>query len=102
MVGYAYRDTDDRDLMVAQSDIGSAHFEVYTRAAPGAPWHPTDERRVDGGVAVEIHQRTPLPGVAYLGVGRDVAARGAHAGARARRADDGRVAGGLATSSRSA
>jgi len=27
-VGYAYRDTDDRDLMVAQSDIGSAYFEV--------------------------------------------------------------------------
>src|SRR5205823_3391674 len=27
MVGYAYRDTDDRDVMVAQSDIGSAHYE---------------------------------------------------------------------------
>ena len=65
-VGYAYRDTDDRDLMVAQSDIGSAFFEVYTRTAPGAPWHPTDERRVAGGVAVEIHQRTPLPGVEYI------------------------------------
>jgi 2-keto-4-pentenoate hydratase/2-oxohepta-3-ene-1,7-dioic acid hydratase in catechol pathway len=66
MVGYAYRDTDDRDLMVAHSDIGSAHFEVYSRTAPGAPWRPVDERRVDGGVAVEIHQRTPLPGVDYL------------------------------------
>jgi len=65
-VGYAYRDTDDRDLMVAQSDIGSAHFEVYTRSAPGAPWHPSDERRVAGGVAVEIHQRTALPGVDYI------------------------------------
>ncbi len=65
-VGYAYRDTDDRDLMVAQSDIGSAHFEVYTRKAPGAPWHIADERRVAGGVAVEIHQRTPLPGVEYI------------------------------------
>lgn len=65
-VGYAYRDTDDRDLMVAQSDIGSAFFEVYARTAPGAPWRPTDERRVDGGVAVEIHQRTPLPGVEYI------------------------------------
>lgn len=65
-VGYAYRDTDDRDLMVAQSDIGSAHFEVYTRTAPGAPWHPNEERRVAGGVAVEIHQRTALPGVAYI------------------------------------
>ncbi len=65
-VGYAYRDTDDRDLMVAQSDIGSAHFEVYTRKAPGAPWHPSDERRVAGGVAVEIHQRTALPGVDYI------------------------------------
>ena len=65
-VGYAYRDTDDRDLMVAQSDIGSAYFEVYTRKAPGAPWHPTDERRVTGGVAVEIHQRTALPGVNYI------------------------------------
>jgi len=65
-VGYAYRDTDDRDLMVAQSDIGSAHFEVYTRKAPGAPWHPCDERRVAGGVAVEIHQRTALPGVDYI------------------------------------
>lgn len=65
-VGYAYRDTDDRDLMVAQSDIGSAFFEVYARTAPGAPWHPTDERRVEGGVAVEIHQRTPLPGVEYI------------------------------------
>ena len=66
MVGYAYRDTDDRDLMVAQSDIGSAHFEVYTRTAPGTPWRPTDERRAAGGVAVEIHQRQPLPGVDYL------------------------------------
>jgi 2-keto-4-pentenoate hydratase/2-oxohepta-3-ene-1,7-dioic acid hydratase in catechol pathway len=66
MVGYAYRDTDDRDLMIAQSDIGSAHLEVYGRTAPGAPWHPVDERRVAGGVAVEIHQRTPLPEVDYL------------------------------------
>ena len=66
-VGYVYRDTDDRDLMVAQSDIGSASYEVYTRAAPGAPWHRADERRVAGGVAVEIHQRTPLPGVDYIG-----------------------------------
>jgi len=65
-VGYVYRDTDARDLMVAQSDIGSAHYEVYTRKAPGAPWHPADERRVAGGVAVEIHQRTPLPGVEYI------------------------------------
>jgi 2-keto-4-pentenoate hydratase/2-oxohepta-3-ene-1,7-dioic acid hydratase in catechol pathway len=65
-VGYAYRDTDDRDLMVAQSDIGSAHYEVYTRKAPGAPWRPADERRAVGGVAVEIHQRTPLPGVEYI------------------------------------
>ena len=65
-VGYVYRDTDDRDLMIAQSDVGSALFEVYTRAAPGAPWHPSDERRVEGGVAVEIHQRAPLPGVDYL------------------------------------
>src|SRR3954471_24339591 len=66
-VGYVYRDTDDRDLMIAQSDIGSALFEVYTRTAPGAPWHPTDERRVAGGVAVEIHQRASLPGVEYIG-----------------------------------
>lgn len=65
-VGYAYRDTDDRDLMVAQSDIGSAYYEMYTRTAPGAAWHAVDERRVDGGVAVEIHQRTPLPGVQYI------------------------------------
>lgn len=65
-VGYAYRDTDDRDLMVAQSDIGSAYFEMYTRTAPGAAWHATDERRVEGGVAVEIHQRTPLPNVQYI------------------------------------
>jgi 2-keto-4-pentenoate hydratase/2-oxohepta-3-ene-1,7-dioic acid hydratase in catechol pathway len=66
MVGYAYRDTDDRDLMVAQSDVGSAYLEVYHRTAPGAPWHPVDERRVAGGVAVEIHQRAPLPDVDYL------------------------------------
>lgn len=65
-VGYAYRDTDDRDLMVAQSDIGSAYYEMYTRTAPGAVWRATDERRVEGGVAVEIHQRTPLPGVQYI------------------------------------
>lgn len=67
MVGYAYRDTDDRDLMIAHSDIGSAHFEVYSRAAPGAPWRPVDERRIAGGVAVEIHQRAPLPDVSYIG-----------------------------------
>jgi 2-keto-4-pentenoate hydratase/2-oxohepta-3-ene-1,7-dioic acid hydratase in catechol pathway len=66
MVGYAYRDTDGRDLMVAQSDIGSAAFEVYTRTAPGAPWQPHDLRRSSGGVAVEIHQHAPLPGVAYI------------------------------------
>lgn len=65
-VGYAYRDTDDRDLMVAQSDIGSAHFEVYGRKAPGVPWRMVEERRVSGGVAVEIHQRSPLPGVQYI------------------------------------
>ena len=67
MVGYAYRDTDERDLMVAQSDIGSAHFETWTRPAPGLPWRPTDERRADGGVAVEIHQRQALPDVHYVG-----------------------------------
>ena len=67
LVGYAYRDTDDRDLMVAQSDIGSAHYEAFTRRAPGLPWHLTDERRAAGGVAVEIHQRSPLPGVDYIG-----------------------------------
>jgi 2-keto-4-pentenoate hydratase/2-oxohepta-3-ene-1,7-dioic acid hydratase in catechol pathway len=66
MVGYAYRDTDDRDLMIAQSDIGSAHLEVYHRTAPGAPWRAVEERRVGGGVAVEIHQRVPLPEVEYL------------------------------------
>jgi 2-keto-4-pentenoate hydratase/2-oxohepta-3-ene-1,7-dioic acid hydratase in catechol pathway len=67
MVGYAYRDTDGRDLMVAQSDIGSAHLEVYTRTAPGAPWHVIDERRAAGGTAVEIHQHARLPGVEYIG-----------------------------------
>lgn len=67
MVGYAYRDTDGRDLMIAHSDVGSAYFELYSRTAPGAPWHPLDERRVAGGVALEIHQRTPLPRVEYLG-----------------------------------
>jgi 2-keto-4-pentenoate hydratase/2-oxohepta-3-ene-1,7-dioic acid hydratase in catechol pathway len=66
LVGYVYRDTDDRDLMVAQSDIGSAHLEVFARRAPGAPWHLAEERRAAGGVAVEIHQRDPLPGVDYI------------------------------------
>lgn len=65
-VGYVYRDTDGRDLMVAQSDIGSAHFEVYARKAPGAPWHAVDERRAVGGAAVEIHQHAALPGVDYI------------------------------------
>lgn len=65
-VGYAYRDTDERDLLIAQSDIGSAHVEVYERTAPLAPWHLVDDRRVTGGVAVEIHQRSALPGVEYL------------------------------------
>lgn len=67
LVGYAYRDTDDRDLMVAQSDIGSAHYESFTRTAPGMPWHLVEDRRSAGGVAVEIHQRAPLPGVDYIG-----------------------------------
>ena len=66
MVGYAYRDTDGRDLMVAQTDIGSAHYEVFTRKAPGTSWHLVEERRAQGGVALEIHQRAPLPEVAYL------------------------------------
>jgi 2-keto-4-pentenoate hydratase/2-oxohepta-3-ene-1,7-dioic acid hydratase in catechol pathway len=66
MIGYAYRDTDGRDLMVAQSDIGSAHLEVYARTAPGAPWHVIDERRAVGGTAVEIHQHARLPGVDYI------------------------------------
>jgi len=67
MVGYAYRDTDGRDIMVAQSDIGSAHLEVYERKAPGTPWHPIDERRAAGGAAVEIHQHAALPDVNYIG-----------------------------------
>jgi 2-keto-4-pentenoate hydratase/2-oxohepta-3-ene-1,7-dioic acid hydratase in catechol pathway len=66
MVGYAYRDTDGRDLMIAQSDIGSAHYESFVRTAPGVPWRPAEERRAECGVAVEIHQRTPLPDVTYL------------------------------------
>jgi 2-keto-4-pentenoate hydratase/2-oxohepta-3-ene-1,7-dioic acid hydratase in catechol pathway len=66
MVGYVYRDTDGSDLHVAQSDIGSAHFEVFSRRAPGATWKLTDERRTAGGVAVEIHQRAPLPKVDYI------------------------------------
>jgi len=67
MVGYVYRDpTDGADLLVAQSDIGSAHFEMFSRRAPGATWKLTDERRTAGGVAVEIHQRTPLPAVNYI------------------------------------
>lgn len=66
LVGYVYRDTDDRDLMVAQSDIGSVQYEAFARKAPGAPWRLTEERRVAGGAAVEIHQRLPLPGVAYI------------------------------------
>lgn len=65
-VGYAYRDTYDRDVMVAQSDIGSAQLEVYARRAPGAPWHLVDERRAAGGVAVEIHQHAALPDVDYI------------------------------------
>jgi 2-keto-4-pentenoate hydratase/2-oxohepta-3-ene-1,7-dioic acid hydratase in catechol pathway len=67
MVGYAYRDTDGRDLMVAQSDIASAHLETWTRVAPGLPWKLVDERRATGGVAVEIHQRDRLPEVEYIG-----------------------------------
>jgi 2-keto-4-pentenoate hydratase/2-oxohepta-3-ene-1,7-dioic acid hydratase in catechol pathway len=66
LVGYAYRDTDGRDLMVAQSDIGSAYLEAFARTAPGLPWKPVDDRRAAGGVAVEIHQHAPLPGVDYL------------------------------------
>ncbi len=66
MVGYAYRDTDGRDVMVAQSDIGSAQLEVFTRTAPGVPWKLVDDRRVQGGVAVEIHQHSPLPDVDYI------------------------------------
>jgi 2-keto-4-pentenoate hydratase/2-oxohepta-3-ene-1,7-dioic acid hydratase in catechol pathway len=67
MVGYVYRDTDGGDLHVAQSDIGSAYYEVYARKMPGASWKLVDERRTAGGVAVEIHQRTPLPTVDYIG-----------------------------------
>jgi 2-keto-4-pentenoate hydratase/2-oxohepta-3-ene-1,7-dioic acid hydratase in catechol pathway len=66
MVGYAYRDTDGRDVMVAQSDVGSAHYEMYSRTTPGMPWKLTDDRRVAGGVAVEIHQHAALPDVDYL------------------------------------
>ncbi len=66
MVGYVYRDTDGSDISVAQSDIGSAHFEAFSRRAPGASWKLTDERRTAGGVAVEIHQRAPLPAVDYI------------------------------------
>jgi 2-keto-4-pentenoate hydratase/2-oxohepta-3-ene-1,7-dioic acid hydratase in catechol pathway len=66
MVGYVYRDTDGGDVMVAQSDIGSAHWEAFTRRAPGEVWKLTDERRTAGGVALEIHQRTPLPAVDYI------------------------------------
>ncbi len=74
LVGYAYRDTDDRDLMIAQSDIGSVHYESFARRAPGLPWHLTNERRTSGGAAVEIHQRAALPGVDYLGWDEDTRA----------------------------
>ncbi len=67
MVGYAYRNTDGRDLKVAQSDIGAAHLEMFSRPAPGVPWKLVEERRVAGGVAVEIHQRAALPDVDYIG-----------------------------------
>lgn len=67
MVGYVYRDTEDADLMVAHSDIGSAYFEVFARTAPGASWKLVDERRTAGGVALEIHQSTALPAVDYIG-----------------------------------
>jgi 2-keto-4-pentenoate hydratase/2-oxohepta-3-ene-1,7-dioic acid hydratase in catechol pathway len=67
LVGYAYRDTDGRDLMVAQSDIGSGHYEQFARRAPGLPWKLVEERRSAGGVALEIHQRLPLPQVGYVG-----------------------------------
>lgn len=67
LVGYAYRDTEhEGDVMVAQSDIASLHYERFARKAPGAPWRLVDERRTAGGVALEIHQRAPLPGVEYL------------------------------------
>lgn len=65
-IGYAYRDTDGRDLMAAHSDLGSAQLEVYTRTAPGVPWKLVSERRSAGGVAVEIHQHAALPEVEYL------------------------------------
>jgi 2-keto-4-pentenoate hydratase/2-oxohepta-3-ene-1,7-dioic acid hydratase in catechol pathway len=39
---------------------------MYTRAAPGVPWKLVDDRRVAGGVAVEIHQHAPLPDVDYI------------------------------------
>ncbi|HEY5923761.1 MAG TPA: fumarylacetoacetate hydrolase family protein, partial [Kofleriaceae bacterium] len=66
MVGHVYRDTDGGDVMVAQSNVGSAHFELFTRRAPGASWKLVEDRRTAGGVAIEIHQRTPLPAVDYI------------------------------------
>jgi 2-keto-4-pentenoate hydratase/2-oxohepta-3-ene-1,7-dioic acid hydratase in catechol pathway len=86
LVGYAYRDTDDRDLMVAQCDIGSAHLEVFERPLPGLPWKPVDDRRCAGGVAVEIHQHAALPGVTYLPW--DGAAKPLRVVAPARRSDE--------------
>jgi 2-keto-4-pentenoate hydratase/2-oxohepta-3-ene-1,7-dioic acid hydratase in catechol pathway len=67
LVGYVYRDVDGSDEMVAQSDIASAHMEVFTRRSPGLPWQFSEERRLDGGVALEIQQHAPLPGVDYIG-----------------------------------
>jgi 2-keto-4-pentenoate hydratase/2-oxohepta-3-ene-1,7-dioic acid hydratase in catechol pathway len=88
MVGYAYRDTDGRDLMIAQSDAGSAHVEVWRRTLPGAPWKPAGERHCRGGVAVEIHQRDPLPEVAYIGWDDEVAPARAAAAAAEPAADE--------------
>ena len=66
MVGYAYRDTDDRDLMVAQSDIGSAHYEVCVAHRAGRAVEARRRAARAGGVAVEIHQRTRAARVDYL------------------------------------
>jgi 2-keto-4-pentenoate hydratase/2-oxohepta-3-ene-1,7-dioic acid hydratase in catechol pathway len=60
-IGYVYRDPAGHDLHVAQCDIASVVVDVYR--------HGRREARLvrRAAAAMEIHQREPVEGVAYIG-----------------------------------
>jgi hypothetical protein len=68
LAGYVYRDPAGHDLHVAQSDVARVDGTLAVRTHRYTAWGPA--RPVVGvAAAIELHHRTPLPGVQYVAWG---------------------------------